>query len=261
MLEARAVLLDIDGVLTVSWRPVPGALEALRAVRAAGIPFALLTNTTSRTRARIASTLAESGFEVSASDILTAPAVAAEYLRTQRPGRSVTVLNSGDVREDLAGVPLAGPGERPDVVLTGGAGDEYSYAALNEVFGHLQRGAELMAMNANLYWRTDEGLSLDNGAFLAGLERASGTRAVVLGKPAAEFFSTALDRVGVTAPETVMVGDDVVSDVLGAQAQGITGVLVRTGKYRPDADQGVDGERPDHVIDSIANLPELLELR
>ncbi|HEY2205932.1 MAG TPA: HAD-IIA family hydrolase [Pseudonocardia sp.] len=264
MADTRAVLLDIDGVLTVSWEPLDGAVEALRAIRDAGLPVALLTNTTSRTRARIAATLSGAGFPVERDDILTAPASAAAYLREHRPDASVSLLNSGDVAEDLDGVRLVdaagGADEQVDVVLTGGAGPEFDYRALNAAFAQLRGGAELMAMHANLFWRTAEGLSLDSGAFLAGLELAADTRARVLGKPAEAFFAAALDRVGVPASAAVMVGDDVESDVLGAQAHGIAGVLVRTGKFQPGHEDGVDGATPDRVIDSVARLPELLGL-
>jgi HAD superfamily hydrolase (TIGR01458 family) len=255
------VLIDIDGVLTVSWSPLPGAVDAVTAIREAGLPLALVTNTTSRTRRRIADTLTDAGFPISPDDVLTAPAATAAHLREHRPDAACLLLNSGDVAEDLEGVRLVhGPDARPDVVVVGGAGPEFDYAALNDVFGHLQRGAELLAMHRNLFWRTDAGLQLDTGAFLLGLEQAAGTEAVVLGKPAEEFFAAALRTLGVTAAEAVMVGDDVESDVLGAQAHGLTGVLVRTGKFRPDAEDGVDGHRPQHVVDSIADVPGLLGL-
>jgi ribonucleotide monophosphatase NagD (HAD superfamily) len=112
--------------------------------------------------------------------------------------------------------------------VTGGA-----YQALNQAFGHLQRGARLVAMHRGLYWRTDEGLQLDAGAFLTGLEQAAATEADVVGKPAAAFFATALARLSASAADTVMVGDDIETDVLAAQRQGLTGVLVKTGRYLP----------------------------
>jgi HAD superfamily hydrolase (TIGR01458 family) len=258
MIDAHAVLIDIDGVLTVSWEPLTGAVEAVRAIRDAGLPFALITNTTSRTRARIAATLAEAGFPVETEDVLTAPSAAAAYLREHRPDARCLLLNSGEIAEDLGGVHLVD--DAPDVVLTGGAGPEFGYEALNSVFGHLQRGAELMAMHANLFWRTSAGLSLDTGAFLLGLQQAAGTRATILGKPARAFFDTALRGLDATAGHTAMIGDDVESDVLGAQRHGLTGVLVRTGKFQPDHEDGIDGEVPDHVIDSVADLPGLLGL-
>jgi HAD superfamily hydrolase (TIGR01458 family) len=143
------------------------------------------------------------------------------------------------------------------VVVLGGAGPEFSYQALNRVFGYLLGGARLVAMGRNLYWRTAEGLQLDTGAFLSGLEQASGVQAEVTGKPAAAFFSSVLDALGLDAPGAVMVGDDIEADVLAAQRAGLTGVLVRTGKFRQAALEGAPGA-PDHVIDSVADLPALL---
>ncbi len=258
MRRIRAVLLDIDGVLTVSWRPVPGAPEALARLRADGYAIALVTNTTSRTRAWMAATLSEAGFGVDVAEIFTAPAITAAYLAQNHPGARCVLLNSGDVAADLAGVRIAdGDDPAPDVVILGGAGPEFSYPALNRVFGYLLDGARLVAMGRNLYWRTEAGLQLDTGAFLAGLEQAAGVRAEVTGKPAAAFFATALAALGADPSAAVMVGDDIEADVLGAQGHGLTGVLVRTGKYRPQAERDAPAA-PDHVIDSVAGLPGLL---
>ncbi|MFI2436308.1 HAD-IIA family hydrolase [Streptomyces sp. NPDC018693] len=255
----RAVLIDIDGVLTVSWKPLPGAVEALRAVREAGFGVSLVTNTTSRTRASIARTLGEAGFPVAADDILTAPAVTAAHLAARYPGARCSLLNSGDVREDLVGVTLVGDDEDGDVdvVVLGGAGPEFGYAALDRAFGQVQRGARLVAMHRNLYWRTDAGLRLDSGAFVAGLEAAARVEAEVTGKPSPAFFAAALGRLGVGADEALMVGDDVESDVLAAQRAGIAGVLVRTGKFLPETLESASGT-PDHVVDSFADVPALL---
>lgn len=254
----RAVLIDIDGVLTVSWEPLPGAVEALARIQGAGLVTKLVTNTTSRTRADIAELLGRAGFDVEVTTILTAPAATAAYLTQHHPGARCLLLNSGDIGEDLGDVELVDTD--PDVVVIGGAGPEFSYEALDHAFGYLQRGVPLIAMHRNRYWRTQEGLRLDAGAFVEGLERAADLQAVIVGKPAAEFFAAALRAVDSSAQAAVMVGDDIESDVLGAQECGITGVLVRTGKYDEAAVDTAPG-RPDHVLDSFAELPALLDLR
>jgi HAD superfamily hydrolase (TIGR01458 family) len=259
MRRIGAVLIDIDGVLTVSWKPIEGAVAALKRLRGAALPLALVTNTTSRTRESIAAVLAAEGFPVTAGDILTAPVIAAAYLNDRYPGARCLLLNSGDIGEDLTGVTLAGDGDPAvDVVLVGGAGDEFSYQALNRAFHHLQRGARLVAMHRGLYWRTDQGLQLDSGAFVAGLEQAAGTEAEVVGKPAPAFFAAALAHLGAAAAGTLMVGDDIESDVLAAQRQGLTGVLVKTGKYLARTHQAASGTA-DHVLGSFADLPALLD--
>ncbi|WP_448073858.1 TIGR01458 family HAD-type hydrolase [Georgenia yuyongxinii] len=230
----RAVLLDVDGVLTVSWRPLPGAVEAVAALRGAGVRLALVTSTTSRTRASTGAALREAGFAVDDEEIVTAPVAAAAYLAEHHRGARCLLLNSGDVAADLAGVDLVGPdAQEVDVVLVGGAGPEFDYDSLNRAFGHLRRGAALVAMHRSMYWRTDGGLQLDAGAFVAALEAAAGVEAEVVGKPSRTFFTAAAQRLGVPADETVMVGDDITADVLAAQDAGLVGVLVRTGKFLP----------------------------
>ena len=230
-----AVLIDIDGVLTVSWKPLPGAVAALHRLRAAGVPLALVTNTTSRTRASIASTLAGAGFPVTAGDILTAPVIAAAYLHDHYPGARCLLLNSGDIGEDLAGLTLAQESDPApvDVVLVGGAGPEFSYQALNQAFGHLQRGSQAGRHAPGPVLAHQRGPATRHRRVPRGLEQAAGTEAEVVGKPAAAFFATALAHLGAGAAHTVMVGDDIETDVLAAQRQGLTGVLVKTGKYLP----------------------------
>jgi HAD superfamily hydrolase (TIGR01458 family) len=256
--DVDGLLLDIDGVLAVSWEPLPGAIDTLSALRSRGMPFRLITNTTTHPRHELASTLRDAGFDVESADIVTAVVATAEHLRTHHPGARVFLLSDGDARSDLEGVSLVGSDEPADVVVIGGGCDDFSYSALNHVFRQLMDGGTLIGMHRNMYWATSEGLQLDGGAFIAGLEEATGTQATICGKPAPAYFSAALELMGVQPGRAVMVGDDVVNDVLGAQAIGMAGVLVRTGKFRPADLERPEG-KPDHVIDSFADLPSLLQ--
>ena len=257
--SADGVLLDIDGVLTQSWRALPGAVEAVDRLRADGAALALVTNATSRSRAGIVDRLHRAGFTVADDDVLTTVSMTAEQLRRHHPQAQVLLVNSGDVASDLRGIDLVDPDDRdaaPDVVVLGGAGPELDYATANRIFALMADGVPVLAMNPNLTWRTDDGLQLDTGAFLLGLEAASGRRAQITGKPAPAFFGAALDHLGVAAERTLMVGDDLVTDVLGAQAAGLRGVLVRTGKFRPETLAAAE-QAPDHVVDSVADVPDL----
>jgi HAD superfamily hydrolase (TIGR01458 family) len=249
------LLLDMDGVLAQSFAPLPGALDALAWIRERGIPFRIVTNTTTHTREELAATLRDGGLDLEAGDIVTAVVGTAAYLREHHPGARVLLLTDGDAREDLQGVTLAGPDDPADVVVLGGASDDFTYANINRIFRLVMDGAALVGMHRNLYWRTEEGLELDGGAYLAGLEAAAGVTATVCGKPSPAFFESALTLLGLPADRVAMVGDDIVNDVLGAQACGLTGVLVRTGKFmEADLEKGT----PDHVVGSIVDLPGLL---
>jgi HAD superfamily hydrolase (TIGR01458 family) len=254
-MNVDALLLDIDGVLAVSWEPIPGSIDTLSWLRASGVPFRLITNTTTHTRADLATTLIAAGFDVVADEIVTAVVATASYLRAAHPGARVLLLSDGDARDDLEGVHLVGPAEPADVVVIGGACEAFTYDALNHIFRLLMEGAALVGMHRNLYWRTAEGLDLDGGAYIAGLEQAAGVTATICGKPAPTYFDAALRLLGAPASRVAMVGDDIVNDVVGAQAVGITGILVKTGKFLPtDLSKG----EPDVVLDAFAGLPAWL---
>ena len=258
MIDARGLLLDIDGVLTVSWEPIPGAPEALAAMREGGLPFALITNTTTTSRAEIASHLRRAGIDVADDEILTAPMATAAYVRRHHPGARCYLLGVDGAATDMAGVDLVGPHARSvDVVIVAGADEAFTFDNLNRAFRLVLDGAALVAMQRNLSWREADGMSLDAGAYLMGLEAASGVTAAVAGKPSADFFQAGLDLVGLDADSVAMVGDDVEFDVLAAQSLGMTGVLVRTGKFRPEHLRDASGV-PDEVVDSIADVPALL---
>jgi len=254
----EGLLLDMDGVLTVSWAPIPGAPEALERLRRDGIPIRIMTNTTSHARADLAAELRAAGFAVDPDELLTAPVATAEYLRTNHAGARVFLLGETGVAADLDGITLV-DGQPADVVVVGGADAAFGFDSMNLAFRMLVGGAAFVAMHRNLSWMTDEGLCLDAGAYVVGLEAATGRTATVTGKPSPEFFTAGLHALGLPADRVAMIGDDVESDVLAAQRLGMTGVLTRTGKFREEDLRRARG-RPDLIVDSIADAPAALGL-
>jgi HAD superfamily hydrolase (TIGR01458 family) len=255
-LDVDGLLLDMDGVLTVSWEPLPGAVEAVRRLHDAGMPMRVLTGTTALSRPRLAEHLRAAGFPFADDEVLAAAVIAAEFLRQHRAGARVTLLGDAQA-DDLDGVDLVGLDEAPDIVLLSGADDSFRFETFNKVLRLLLGGAELVAMHRNLVWATHEGPDLDTGAYLLGLERAAGCSAVVTGKPAPECFAAGAASLGLDPARVAMVGDDLEGDALGAERAGMTGVLVRTGKFREQALAAAPAP-PRYVIDSIAGLPGLL---
>ncbi|HEY1331035.1 MAG TPA: HAD-IIA family hydrolase [Actinomycetota bacterium] len=261
MTTIDGVLLDMDGVLTVSFRPIDGAVEAVDELRRRMLPLRVVTNWTGLSRRELVERLTSAGFDVGVDEVLTAPTATAAYLQRTRPGARCFLLGErGGVMEDLAGVDwVEDEADAADVVVVGGADEAFGFDALNRALRMIVGGAGLVSMHRNLSWMTAQGLCLDAGAYLMGLEAATGVTAAVTGKPAPEFFRAALESIALTPERTAMVGDDVETDVLAAQALGIAGVLVRTGKVLPDTLARASGE-PDHVIESVAGLPALLDI-
>ena len=253
----RGVLIDLDGVLYEGDRPVPGAAEAVEWLARREIPHLFLTNTTSRPRAALVEKLAGLGVATTADAILTPPVAADRWLSDHAPGPAALFVPPATA-DELCSVPhLPQDAESGAAsVVVGDLGEGWSFPVLNRAFRQLMAEPRpvLVALGMTRFWRAADGLRLDVAPFVKALEHATGADAVVLGKPAPAFYEAALDAIGCGPDEVVMIGDDVVGDVGGAQRVGLRGVLVRTEKFRP-AD--LSGEiRPDAILGSIAALPD-----
>lgn len=248
--EIRGLLIDLDGVLYVGGQPVPGAVEIVRQWEAARMPRCYLTNTTTKSAASLRKKLQEMGFAVAAKEILSAPEAAKVYLENK--GRPVCkLLVNDEVLGDFRGFQQSDTDAR--AVVIGDIGNAWTYDLLNNVFRLVMNGAELVALHRNKFWQTEAGLQMDIGAFVAGLEYVTGKTATVMGKPSPEFFASALSRIGLTAGEVAMIGDDIDTDIGAAQEQGMSGILVKTGKYR-ESYVSASKIKPDLVLESVADL-------
>lgn len=248
----------MDGVLQVSGESIPGAADAVRRLRDAGHRLRFVTNNTMRSKAALAAALRGHGIELDDTEVQTTADAAVSALR----GRRVLALVMHAIVGDLDGIELVG--ESADAVLIGGADETpetnlvFSYMNLARAFAELELGAELYCLHRNRWWQTVRGPLLDSGCFVAGLEYAAGTEAVVLGKPSPAYFDAALEALDAEPDMTWMVGDDLESDIAGAQRMGMRTVLVRTGKFRPD-DVEASRVTPDGIVSSIGHLPDWLE--
>lgn len=254
----ESVLLDLDGTVVQAGAAIPGAVEAVGALRAAGLHVRFVTNTTRRPRAEIVASMAALGFGVRPAECITPPVAAAAWLREQG-ARRVSLLVAAPTLVDFDGfdVTLPGPGVHPEFVVVGDLGREFSYEVLDRAFRHLMAGARLVALQRNRYWDPGDGLHLDAGPFVVALEYAAGVEATLIGKPSRAFFESALAGLDVPLEQTVMAGDSLMGDVGGIQASGGLGVLVRTGKFRQEALEASDVV-PDEVLGSVADLPRWL---
>lgn len=242
----KGVLLDLGGVVFTGDTPLPGSIEAIARLRTAGLAVRFVTNITRQPRRSVIGQLRGMGIAVDDRDILT-PAIAAQtYLEACRLTPHLLVHPA--LLEDFAALGT----EKPDAVVIGDAGEDFTYRALNTAFRVLEKGADFLALAKNRAFRDRDGaLSLDAGPFVAGLEYAAGRPARIFGKPAPDYFLAALQTIGCMPREAIMVGDDAESDVGGAMAAGLQGILVRTGKYRP-GDEEACQPAPAAVVADLA---------
>lgn len=256
----RGVLIDLDGVIWESDRVVQGAPEAVAWLESHSVPYLFVTNTTSRPARLIVEKLERLGIPGAAEKLLTPPIAACNWLKQHAPGPCALLVPEATL-EDFASVERDKPGNDGalSAIVVGDIGATWNYALLNDVFRELmsEQPPQLIALGMTRYWRSDEGLMLDVAPFIKALEHAAGCEAVVLGKPSQDFFDIALGKIACNATESIMIGDDLMGDVLGAQEAGLQGILTKTGKYRPqDLETGV---LPDAILESIAGLPGYLD--
>jgi len=247
----RAVLLDLLGVVYDGDTQIAGAGEAIERLRKAGLPLRFVSNTTRSPRSAIITQLAGMGIEVADEELLTPARAAVEWLRSH--GRQPHLLVHPDLEAEFSGIE-DGDGH---AIVVGDAGEAFNHASLNRAFRELLAGADFVALAVNRTFRDADGLlSLDTGAFVAALEFASGRSPVVLGKPSADFFLSALASLNCPASDAVMVGDDAESDVAGALRAGLgAALLVRTGKYRPNDETRFD-PAPTALVDDLADATD-----
>jgi HAD superfamily hydrolase (TIGR01458 family) len=250
----RAIFFDIDGTLILCGKAIAGAARAVAHVRSLGMAVRFLTNTTGRTEAAIATELSRLGIPADPTEVQTATSACVAMLKS-RPGvrchlmvpPAVLPMFDGIERDDV----------QPDVVVISDIGEGFDFASLNRAFLMLRAGAELVALQKNLYWFDADGVRLDCGAFVLGLEAASNKTATVTGKPSRLFFDIALAAVGCRPEEALVIGDDLSTDVGGGHEAGMRTALVATGKYA-DGQVSHATYKEESLLPSVADLPQLL---
>ncbi|MAR91707.1 MAG: TIGR01458 family HAD-type hydrolase [Pseudomonadales bacterium] len=248
--EVNALLLDLSGVVYEGDQVIGGAREVIAEARARGLVLRFVTNTATRSGAAIESGLHRMGIELKPGELITAPMAAHAYIKQQ--GLRPYCLLHPNLQPEFADLPR----QNPDCVVLGDARDDLNYANLNRAFRLCQKGAPLIGIGMNRYFKDSDGLKLDAGPFIRALAWAAEVEPVIMGKPSADFFHQVVASTGVPAQACLMVGDDVAADVAGAVAAGLQGCLVQTGKYQP----GDEGRLPAtaRMVASIADVPALI---
>lgn len=152
-----------------------------------------MTNTTTKSRNSIAENMQKMGFKIQSEHILTAPYAAKHYL-DQRENVSCYLLVSDEVKNEFARFQQTE--QHPDVIVIGDIGPVWDYGLINKVFQMVMSGSELIALHKGKYWQTSQGLQVDIGAFVAGIEYVTNKQAVVIGKPSSAFYDTGIDALG-----------------------------------------------------------------
>ncbi len=244
----KGLILDMDGVLYKGDDVVPGAAEAISALRAGGMDLIALTNNARATSKAYSDKLAAMGIEFPPEDIITAGQAAARYLVGLEPAPKVFIAGSETLRHELLSAGAV-ESEEPDFVVAG-IDLDMKLETLSKAVGHLHRGAKLIASNPDTLLPVADGIEPEAGAVVAFLEAASGQTAYVAGKPNRAIFDQALAKLSLDGASVAVVGDTLETDIAGATAAGLRSILVASG----NASEAVGNHRP------TARLADLTEV-
>jgi len=281
------LLIDLDGVVYISNKAIPGAADAIIRLKSKNIHLRFVTNTTTMSQDSLHQKMVAMGLPIEKHEIISAVQAAVLYMRTLNKPTCWLVLTD-DCKNDFA--EFKQTDKNPDYVIIGdlhvpgilgapplvsssrlvgavgslntaqsstpplgGTEGGWTYELLNKIFNLLITGSKMIALHKGKFWQTDQGLTVDIGLFVAGLEYITGQTATVIGKPSKTFFELALKDLGVRASRAAMIGDDLDNDIAGAQAVGMKAILVKTGKYREELVKK-SKVKPDAVVNNITHV-------
>ncbi len=258
--DITALIIDMDGVLWRGRTFLPGIEEFFAALRLRHLPFILATNNSTATPQAVAERLAECSITISPAEVLTSTMATVGYLQAHLPP-SATIHPVGEhaVRETLqqAGFRLSEGVEDIDAVVAG-FDREITWTKLAQAALAIQNGALFIGTNPDVSFPIEQGQAPGNGAFVTVLELTTQVQPTIIGKPEPRLFHEAAARLGTKPEQTLVVGDRLETDILGAQRAGMPSALLLTGVT--SAEQAHDSEiKPDWILDDLPALKMALQ--
>jgi HAD superfamily hydrolase (TIGR01450 family) len=247
-------VFDLDGTVYLGDKLLPGAKETLGELKRLS-RVVYLTNKPLQTPADYAAKLTRLGVETSPEEVVSSTDALLLYLKEHAPGARLFVIGE----RPLVGLLRAGGYEVLDradgvSVVVVSFDRTFDYRKLKVAFDAVRRGARIVATNPDAYCPTPDGGLPDCAAMLAAVEASTGVRAeAVVGKPSRHMAHAVLDRLGVPARDTLLVGDRLATDIRLANECGMAGALVLTGAATLDEAMSA-GDRPEYVIEALGDL-------
>ena len=252
-MQKKGFLIDMDGVIYKGSEPIPGAVEFINRLRDQGYPFLFLTNNSQRTSRDVCYKLRKLGFNVTDEDIFTCAMATARYLASRKVHGTAYVIGEGGLLNELHNVGYSIVDDNPDYVIIG-EGRTIMLESVDKAINMIMNGAKLIATNLDPNCPVGNGkYRAGCGAFVAMIESATGKQAFSVGKPSPIMMRMARKTLGLSTDETIMIGDTMSTDILGAGSMGFTTVLTLSGVTKEN-DLDHFGYAPDFIVQSVSDL-------
>jgi len=251
--SVRAVVLDMDGVLWRGSAPLPGVEAFFAFLQARAVPYALATNNSTTSVAAYVARLAKAGVPASPPQVITSAVATAQYVSRHYPaGTPIYVVGEAGLQQALLdkGFPIDPDAAR---LVIAGLDRALTYEKLKIAAMRIRAGADFIGTNPDRTFPVPEGLIPGAGTVLAAIQAATDVAPLVIGKPEPGMFEVAVEYLGATPETTLMIGDRLDTDILGAQRAGLRTALVLTGTTTAEQARAA-GIQADAVFDDLSAL-------
>jgi 4-nitrophenyl phosphatase len=248
----QGIVSDLDGVVYRGKKVIPDSIQAFRAWRKLNVPFCFVTNNSTHSEADVVDKLTAMGLPISPYEVVTSATTTGQILSKMFPqGASVYVVGADSLRKAVEAAGMEIVDKAPSAVVMG-LDRTISHEKMRLAVQAILDGAVLIGTNPDLLLPTDQGFEPGAGAQLTAVATAAGVKPIIVGKPEAHMIESALARLGTKRSETIMIGDQIPTDIQAGKRAGLRSVLVTTGV---PAVQDPSLLQPDLVVGSLLDIP------
>lgn len=249
--SVTGIVSDLDGVVYRGKTAIPDAVEAFRGWQAAGLPYCFVTNNSTHTAEDVVAKLNGFGLEATTDNVVTSAVTAAQLIRKSYPaGTRIYVIGAPSLKKAITDAELEITDENPAVVIMG-LDREISHEKLRIAVNAVLKGAVLIGTNPDLLLPTPTGFEPGAGAILTAVSTAARVKPIIVGKPETHMIEVALSRLGTERGSTLMIGDQIPTDIQAGKRAGLCSVLVTTG-VPPVDDTSL--QPADFVVSSLKHI-------
>ncbi|MFO7944941.1 MAG: HAD-IIA family hydrolase [Anaerolineales bacterium] len=231
--ELKGIVLDMDGVLWKGPQPLVDLPAVFSLIEERGWNVLGMTNNSTRTPTYYLSKLESFGVELENWQVINSSETTAYYLKKKySQGGAVYMIGERGLRnalKDQGFYLVDDKGKRKPLAVVAGMDRNLTYKKIEKAARFIREGIPFLGTNPDKTYPTPEGLAPGAGVVLAAIEAASGVQPLVMGKPQQRMYQVALDRLSCSPEKTLVVGDRLETDILGAQNAGCRSALVLSG--------------------------------
>ncbi|MCP3476067.1 HAD-IIA family hydrolase [Bradyrhizobium sp. CCGUVB1N3] len=247
----EGIISDLDGVVYRGNAAIVDAIQVFGAWQAAGLPFCFVTNNSTHTPQDVVRKLEGFGLSVAPKDVVTSAITAAELIRAKYPDlMRVFVIGAPSLVKAMADVGLEVTDRKPQAVVMG-LDRQITHEKLRIAVEAILNGAAFIGTNPDLLLPTASGYEPGAGATITAVAAATQVKPVIVGKPEPHMIETALARLGTARGSTLLIGDQIQTDIQAGKRACLPTVLVTTG-VPPREDPLL--VPPDFIVSSLEEI-------